>query len=152
MKAQVIKTGVPGFDEVLNGGLPRNHSYLFLGKPGAGKTPLSLQFLLEGARQGERGLYVPLSETKEELLEIAASHGWNLDKLSILELSEIQQKISPSSQNTLFPSMELELNQTMQVLQEKIDEAKPDRLVLDSMSEIRLLAQEPLRYRREILI
>ena len=144
-------TGVPGLDEVLGGGLPRNRLYLVDGNPGVGKTTLALQFLLDGVRRGEQCLYVTLSETKAELDGVAESLGWSLDGMSIIELSQIETGLTPKSQNTLFQSAEVELNSLSKLLLEQIDRIQPARLVLDSLSEMRLLAQNPLRYRRQIL-
>jgi len=145
------QTGVLGLDEVLGGGLPRNHLYLLQGNPGTGKTTLSLQFLLEGASKGERVLYVTFSETKQELEAVAKSHGWNLDGLSILELSTISANLGQTTQNTLFHPSEVELNKMIQFLLDKVSEAQATRIVFDSVSELRLLAESSLRYRRQML-
>ena len=144
-------TGVPGLDDVVGGGLPRNCLYLIEGNPGVGKTTLAMQFLLEGARQGERCLYVTLSETKLELEAVAASHGWDLSGISVIELSAIERAIGGKTPTTLFHSAEVELAQLTKMLMEEITRGKPARVVLDSLSEVRMLAQSPLRYRREIL-
>src|ERR1043165_41562 len=144
-------TGVPGFDEILLGGLPRNRLYLIEGNPGVGKTALARQFLREGVRRGEPCLYVTLSETKAELDAVAASHGWTLDGIQIVELSQIESTLTAKSQNSLFQPAEVELNHLSRFLLERVEELKPVRLVLDSLSELRLLAQNPLRYRRQIL-
>ena len=148
---QKCQTGVPGLDEILGGGLPCNHLFLLQGKPGTGKTTLALQFLLEGRRSNERVLYVTFSETKEELEAVAKSHGWNLENLSILELSTISTKLDQTNYNTLFHPSEMELNKIMTLLLEKINEVNATRIVFDSVSELRLLADSSLRYRRQML-
>jgi circadian clock protein KaiC len=145
-------TGVPGLDDVLHGGLARDRLYLVDGNPGVGKTTLALQFLLEGKHLGEQGLYVTLSETKAELDAVAESHGWSLDDIAIIELSQIESALTTRSRNTLFEPAEVELNNLSGLLLERIGQLKPKRLVLDSLSELRLLAQSPLRYRRQILM
>jgi circadian clock protein KaiC len=144
-------TGVSGLDEILKGGLPAHRLYLVRGNPGVGKTTLSMQFLLEGEKRGEKGLYVTLSETKNEIEDIAQSHGWDLGKLAIFELSALEQEMAENAQNTIFHPSEIELNKTTELLLRKIEQAKPKRLVLDSMSELRLLSDSPLRYRRQML-
>lgn len=148
---QKCTSGVPGLDQVLCGGLPAHRLYLVDGNPGVGKTTLALQFLLEGVRQGEQCLYVTLSETKAELDAVAASHGWNLDGISIIELSEIEGALATKSQNSLFQPAEVELTHLSALLLDRIAAIKPSRFALDSLSELRLLAQNPLRYRRQIL-
>ena len=146
-----ISTGVPGLDEVVGGGLPRNYVYLIEGDPGSGKTTMSMQFLMEGVRNGEKALYLTLSESVQELREVARSHDWNLDGIELFEPPLAKNPLLPDDQNTLFHPSEIELAETMKLLLEKIEEVKPDRIVLDSLSEIRLLAQTPLRYRRQVL-
>ena len=144
-------TGVDGLDRILIGGLPKNRFYLVQGDPGVGKTTLGLQFLLAGTRRGEKGLYITLSETRQELLGVAQSHGWNLDGLAIFELSAIEETLTAESQNTLFHPSEIELNHITKILKDKVNQVEPTRVVFDSLSELRLLAQNPLRYRRQLL-
>jgi circadian clock protein KaiC len=143
--------GIAGLDEILLGGLPADRFYLIQGDPGAGKTTLALQFLLEGARKGEKGLYITLSETRDELLAVAESHGWSLDPLDIIELSAVEDRIVRDSQNTLFHPVEVELAETVDLLLKEVERINPARVVFDSLSEIRLLAQDSLRYRRQML-
>jgi circadian clock protein KaiC len=151
MDATKCGTGIPGLDSVLGGGLPKNCLYLVDGNPGVGKTTLALQFLQEGVRLGERCLYVTLSESKPELESVAASHGWSLAGIDIIELSAVEKSLSGKAQNTMFQSAEVELTALSALLMEEIGRIKPSRVVLDSLSEMRLLAQNPLRYRRQIL-
>ena len=143
--------GVEGMDDILDGGLPSNRLYLIQGDPGVGKTTLALQFLMEGVRHGETGLYITLSETKEELQVVAESHGWNLDKIHQFELSTIQEKMGGETENTFFHPSEVELTRTIQTLLDEVKRVKPARVVFDSLSEMRLLAETPLRYRRQVL-
>src|SRR5688500_868534 len=145
-----LSTGIPGLDDLLDGGFPSDRLYLIQGDPGTGKTTLALQFLLEGHRRGERGLFITLSETADELRSVAASHGWSLDGIHVFELSAAQQN-RPGEQNTLFHPSEVELNEVTQVLLDEIERVQPKRVVFDSLSELRLLAQSPLRFRRQIL-
>ena len=147
----VCPTGVPGLDEVLRGGLPRNRLYLLEGEPGAGKTTLALQFLFEGARQGESVLYITLSESKEELQGVAESHGWSLDDINVLELSAIEQQLQIEAENTFFHPSEVELGRVTQILLAEIERTKPSRVVFDSLSELRLMSETALRYRRQVL-
>lgn len=143
--------GIAGLDEVLLGGIPANRFYLIQGDPGVGKTTMALQFLLEGVRKGQRGLYITLSETKDELEAVAESHGWDLNLLEIIELSAVEDQIINDSQNTLFHPVEVELAQTVDLLLKEVDRINPARVVFDSLSEIRLLSQDSLRYRRQML-
>ncbi len=145
-----VSTGVPALDDILGGGLTAARLYLIEGTPGTGKTTLSLQFLLEGARHGERGLYITLSETAEELRAVAAGHGWTLDNLDIVELVDESALDADSEQSILHPS-EVELGETTQRIFAEVQRIQPSRVVFDSLSELRLLAQNPLRYRRQIL-
>jgi circadian clock protein KaiC len=149
--ASLCTTGVPGLDDILGGGLPRNCLYLVDGNPGVGKTTLALQFLLQGVKEKERCLYITLSETKPELDDVARSHGWSLEGIEIIELSAIERSLAGKSQNTMFQSAEVELNHLSKLLLDELDRIRPSRVVLDSLSEMRMLAQNPLRYRRQIL-
>lgn len=144
-------TGIEGLDHILGGGLPRDRLYLIQGDPGVGKTTLALQFLLEGVRQGERVLYITLSETTEELRLVAASHGWNLDQIALFELTSTEEQLKAEAINTLFHPAEVELNEVTQTLLDEAEKTQPTRIVFDSLSELRLLAQSPLRFRRQIL-
>lgn len=146
-----ITTGVVGLDEILKGGLPANRVYLIEGEPGTGKTTISLQFLLEGARLGESGLYITLSESKDELEAVAKSHGWSLDGFAIYELVPPEESLRPESQYTIFHPAEIELGETTSAVLEEVERTKPQRVVFDSLSEMRLLASSPLRFRRQIL-
>jgi circadian clock protein KaiC len=146
-----VSTGIPGLDDVLNGGLPRGHLYLIEGDPGTGKTTVALQFLLEGLRRGEPGLYVTLSESKQELEIVAASHGWSLAQLPIFEMAPLQDEIDPEAQYTIFHPSDVELSDTIASVLKQVDSLSPKRVVFDSLSELRMLAREPLRYRRQIL-
>lgn len=140
-------TGVPGLDEILGGGLPAQRVHLVQGTPGAGKTTLALQFLLEGRRQGQSCLYVSLSETREEVESVAASHGWSLDGIVVFEAS----RLGSEDENTLFDTSEVELGERMDDILSEVARVEPSRLVLDSCTELRLLAHTPVRYRRQIL-
>jgi circadian clock protein KaiC len=145
------KTGITGLDSILHGGLPRHRLFMVQGDPGVGKTTLALQFLREGASLGEKGLYITLSETKDELLAVADSHGWSLDGIEMLELTSANQESMVESPNTLFHPSEVELMQTVRLVQDRIDRSAPDRIVIDSLSEFRLLAHDALHYRRQML-
>jgi circadian clock protein KaiC len=143
-------TGVSGLDDILGGGLPTNHLYLVEGTPGSGKTTLALQFLLRGVRNGEKGLYITLSETKDELLTVAASHGWSLEGMEIFELVN-EEGLSEAAEQSILHPAEIELGETTQGVIAAVDRLKPTRVAFDSLSEMRLLAQNPLRYRRQVL-
>lgn len=145
-----ISTGVPGLDDVLCGGLTPSRLYLLEGTPGTGKTTLALQFLREGVALGERTLYVTLSETTEELRASAATHGWTLDGIDVHELVD-EDGLDPDSEQSILHPSEIELGETVKEVIALVDRTKPDRVVFDSLSELRLLAQNPLRYRRQIL-
>ncbi|MEO6361670.1 MAG: ATPase domain-containing protein [Caldimonas sp.] len=143
--------GVGGLDDILQGGLIRGRLYLLDGNPGAGKTTLASQYLLEGHRSGEKCLYVTLSETHEELSASARSHRWSLDGIEILELIASEEDLDGESELTMYHPAEVELTKTTRRVLEAIERVRPDRMVLDSLSELRLLAQSSLRYRRQIL-
>lgn len=146
-----MATGSEGLDQVLGGGFPANRLYLVEGDPGTGKTTLALQFLLEGARRGEPVLYFTLSETQEELTAVAHSHGWSLDGLDIRELTPAEESLRTETQYTIFHPSEVELGDTTQAVVAEVERIQPRRVVFDTLSEMRLLAREPLRYRRQIL-
>jgi len=143
-------TGITGLDQVLGGGLPRGRLYLVQGDPGVGKTTLALQFLMEGKAKGETCLYITLSETSEELKMVVDSHRWSLDGITVFEVPS-WDSLTGQDENTLFHPADIELGETIKSLMARIDEVKPSRVVLDSLSEIRLLSQGPLRYRRQVM-
>jgi len=147
----VISSGIPGLDEVLKGGLRRNRSYLLEGVPGSGKTTLALQFVQNVARQGEPVLYVTLSETDEELREAAESHGWNLDGVTVREIIPPEDVLDPGEASTMFHLSEVELAATTQQVLSAVESVRPSCVVIDSLSELRLLSGSALRYRRQIL-
>lgn len=146
-----ISTGTEGLDLILNGGLTPGRTYLLEGAPGSGKTTLGLQYLLEGVHVGDRCLYVTLSETSEELHAVASSHGWSLDGIDLFELSSAEEVLGDGRQQTVLHPWEIELSATVDLIMKRVDEARPQRLVFDSLSELRLLAQDALRYRRQVL-
>lgn len=145
-------TGVAALDDIISGGFTRGHMYLLEGEPGAGKTTLAIQFLLEGVRRGERVLYVTLSESEQELRFVARSHGWDLDGIAIMELSYLDDRHRPEEQYTVFDSADVELDDTINQLRMQVESIRPSRVVLDSLAEVKLLARDPLRFRREILV
>jgi circadian clock protein KaiC len=144
-------SGIEGLDNILRGGFPRNCMLLIAGTPGTGKTTLAMQFLLEGVARGETCLYVTLSETRAELDIVAASHGWDLSKIHITELVPSERNLSADSVLTVFNPSELELGETTEALITAANRHRPQRLVIDSLAELRLIAQNPLRYRRQVL-
>jgi circadian clock protein KaiC len=149
--AHKAATGIEGLDDILSGGMMRGRVHLLEGNPGTGKTTISMQFLMEGARQGERGLYITLSESEVELRESAASHGWTIDPLvTIFELVPPESLLDDSQRQSLLYSSDLELGETTRRIFDVVESLKPQRVVIDSLSEIRLLAQSSLRFRRQI--
>lgn len=146
-----ILSGIEGLDDILGGGFPTNHLYLVEGDPGTGKTTLALQFLLEGVRHGEKCLYVTLSESKHELMGVAESHGWSLDSIPVFEMTPQEEDINPEAQYTVFHPSDVELADTTAAVLQQVDQVQPNRIVFDSLSELRMLARDPLRYRRQIL-
>ena len=148
---EISPTGLHGLDAIIKGGLPNNCFYLVQGDPGSGKTTLAMQFLFEGLARGESVLYITLSETKEELEKVATSYGWSLESIPLVEFSTIEPLLQPESQTTVFHAAEVEMNKVTQLLRDAITKHKPKRVVFDSLSEFRLLAETPLRYRRQLL-
>jgi len=144
-------TGITGLDDILCGGLTPYRLYLIEGVPGSGKTTLALRYLLEGAKAGEPVLYVTLSETEEELRAMADSHGWDLTGVTIRELVPPEESLQAAEQYTMFHPAEVELSETTRTILTDVERLKPARLVFDSLSELRLLAGDPLRYRRQLL-
>lgn len=148
--APQITTGIAGLDEILMGGLPRRHLYLVEGNSGTGKTTLGLQFLLEGARHEERTLLITLAEAAADLNEVARSHGWSLDALDVFELPPLKQAHLEEHQ-TIFPTAEVELNEANEQILSALREKRPQRVVIDSLTELRLLAADPVRFRFQML-
>lgn len=149
--ASPVATGIQGLDYILRGGYAKFRSHLVEGRPGSGKTTLGLQFLINGIQNGEKCLYITLSESKRELQSVAYRHGLSLDGIEILELVPPELSLDPSQLQTLVHSSDLELGETVQTAIAEVDRLKPDRVVFDSLSEIRLLSQGSLRYRRQVL-
>jgi circadian clock protein KaiC len=142
---------VEGLDQILDGGLTPHRLYLVEGVPGSGKTTLAMQFLMEGVARGEKVLYVTLSETSEELQESAASHGWSLEGIHIHELVPMGDQLDPESQYTMFHPSEVELAETTHRILEQVERLQPQRVVFDSLAELRLLSGTLLRFRRQVL-
>ncbi len=145
------ETGIAGLDEILGGGLPSNRLYVIEGDPGSGKTTLALQFLIEGVKLGQKCLYITLSETLEELHDVAASHGWSLDGLHLLELNGIAERLAEEANYTVFHASDVELGETVKRIRIEVERIDPARVALDSVSELKILSQTSVRYRREIL-
>ena len=144
-------SGCAGLDDVLGGGLPIGHFYLVEGEPGTGKTTLALQFVNEGLKKGERVLYVTLSESRDELNTVAKVHGLDIDDSAVFEVRPSEQDLKPEGQYTVFHPAEVELNDRVQTIMAEVDRRRPTRLVIDALSEVRMLAKDPLRYRRQVL-
>jgi circadian clock protein KaiC len=147
-----VSVGNPGLDVILRGGLPANRLYLCEGMPGSGKTTLALKFLLDGRDKGEPALYITLSETSEELSVVAKSHGWDLDGIALFELASADEVLGAGRDQSILHSFEMELGETINLIKAEVERIKPKRVVFDSLSEMRLLAQDPLRYRRQLLL
>lgn len=150
-KPSLLSSGIPGLDSILGGGLTADRIYLVEGEPGTGKTTTGMQFLVEGARTGETVVYITLAETGDELKGVAASHGWNLDGIHIHEVLPSENLLQDEEQYTMFHPSEVEMGATTRMILSVIDERKPTRVVIDSLSELQLLADSPLRYRRQVL-
>lgn len=150
-QTDLMSTGIPGLDDIMNGGLTRDRLYLVEGEPGSGKTTMALQFLLEGVRLGESVIYITLSETAGELRAIARSHGWDISGITIHEVLPSESILDPKEQYTLFHPSEVELGTTTQDILNIVETSKPTRIALDSLSELQLLAGNALRYRRQVL-
>ena len=145
-------TGVPGLDHIICGGLPSGHVYLLEGDPGTGKTTIALQFVAEGLRNQEKVLYVTLSESPQELQLVTRIHGLPFEGTEVLELRPSEEDLKPEGQYTVFHPAEVELNDRAQMIMSEVERLKPDRLVVDGLSEVRTLAKDPFRYRRQILL
>ena len=150
-RTKAVSTGITGFDGILDGGYASNRVHLIEGQPGTGKTTLALQFLLDGVGKGEHCLYITLSESKDELEQVAETHGWNLDGIEIFELVPAELSLDPKQQQTVVYASDLELGETTKMTFDEVRRLAPARVVFDSLSEIRLLAQNPLRYRRQVI-
>jgi circadian clock protein KaiC len=146
-----VSSGSPALDYILRGGYAANRIHLLEGEPGAGKTTLALQFLLEGVSKGERCLYITLSESKDELLHVAGTHGWSLDGIEIFELVPPELSLDPEREQSIVYASDLELGETVQMVKDEVTRIAPGRVVFDSLSEIRLLSQGSLRFRRQVL-
>lgn len=148
---QTVSTGSKALNDILGGGYAANHIHLIEGAPGSGKTTLGLQFLMDGVARGERSLYITLSESRDELLQVARTHGWSLDGIEIFELVPPELSLDPEREQSIVYASDLELGETVRMVMEEVTRISPSRIVFDSLSEIRLLAQGSLRYRRQVL-
>jgi len=146
-----VPTGSKALDYILNGGYASNRVHLVEGEPGSGKTTLGLQFLLEGKSKGETCLYITLSESRDELLHVARTHGWDLAGIEIFELVPPELSLDQEREQSIVYASDLELGETVRLVMEEVERVAPARVVFDSLSEIRLLAQGPLRFRRQVL-
>ena len=151
INADRVSMGIEGLDFILKGGLTKNRLYLLQGNPGTGKTTIGLQFLLDGEEKGEMGLYITLSESKDELIAVGRSHGWDLEKLNIFDLTISGDTLRDDSRYTVFHPSEVELDETTRAILTEVERINPKRVIFDSLSEMRMLASDPLRFRRQIL-
>lgn len=149
--SDAVPSGSEPLDYILGGGFAASHIHLLEGAPGSGKTTLGLQFLLDGRACGEGCLYITLSESRDELLQVAKSHGWDLSGIEIFELVPPELSLDPEREQSIVYASDLELGETVRLVREEVERLKPARVVLDSLSEIRLLARGSLRYRRQVL-
>ncbi|HEY0033549.1 MAG TPA: ATPase domain-containing protein [Devosia sp.] len=148
---ELLSTGIPGLDQILGGGLTRDRIYLIEGEPGTGKTTTGLHFLVEGVRRQESVVYITLAETAAELHGVATSHGWAMEGINIHEVLPSENLLQPEAQYTMFHPSEVEMGTTTQLILSAVEKLKPTRVVIDSLSELQLLADTPLRYRRQVL-
>ena len=150
-EAGPVSSGLPALDYILRGGYASNRIHLLEGEPGSGKTTLGLQFLIEGQSKGERCLYITLSEGRDELIQVAGTHGWDVDGIEIFELVPPELSLDPDREQSILYASDLELGETVRLVMDEVERVAPARIVFDSLSEIRLLAQGPLRFRRQVL-
>ena len=151
LSSQLLSTGIVGLDDILGGGLTPNRVYVVEGEPGSGKTTTGLQFLQEGAQKGEPVVYITLAESGDELRGVADSHGWSMAGIHIHEVLQSEAQLQPEAQYTMFHPSEVEMGTTLRMILSVVEERKPTRVVIDSLSELQLLADTPLRYRRQVL-